>query len=131
MPYNEHNENLDLDESGLYDDTSLYEPDTFRERLDNPNMSDQMEDDSMLYDDMDASASTETTDGRLEDDFGETLNTETNPHIDDQLGDDSLHKEAESDYATQSDTNNDSSNDGSLIDKAKDKINDWTDGDKR
>ncbi len=79
----DRNTNFD-DETAEYEQ-EMYDAETFRERLHNPSE----EDDGIL---------TEPMSDSLEDDFGESINADSNPHLTDQLDDKDLRSEAEADY---------------------------------
>ena len=74
-----------------------YDLDEFGERISPEDSTDKAisEDDAMSED---KSMPTESTpESNIEDGFGEAIAPETNPHLEDQLGDDKLHDEAETD----------------------------------
>jgi hypothetical protein len=73
-----------------YDGTE-YELDEFGERISDDDLDDDMPEEAMSEDDMSPASN-------VEEGFGETLNADTNPHLDDQFEDETLKKEAESDY---------------------------------
>jgi hypothetical protein len=117
MAYDElKDREMELEESRTYEDDSLYEPaDTFGEQLGEP---DEVEEKAI--DEEETSA-----ESRVEQGFGETLSSDTNPHLADQMDDEQLSREAEADYERQ-----ESQHEESLIDKAKDRFNEWTNREK-
>jgi hypothetical protein len=82
-----------------YDGTE-YEYDEFGERVGNEDMfEDDAMDESMSTDEaIPMPAGDKPEEQHLEDGFGETINPDANPHIEDQLADDGLNKEADADY---------------------------------
>jgi hypothetical protein len=100
MAYTEHDDrDLDLsEESDFYQDelyTELYEPDSFGERIDSGSDMDE----AIEYEDTDfVTMEKSEPASRLEQGFGEAINPETNPHLDDQLEDEQLKEEAEAEY---------------------------------
>ena len=136
MAYNEHDnlrdsEELTAEEDALFEDPAYtHNYDTFYERRDTTESLDEEEADDLTASDLDSSQEPTpagTSDAtRLEEGFGETINPETNPHVSDQLEDERLAKEAEADYTSHGTPASDH-HEGGLLDRAKDKINDWTD----
>ena len=96
--YNEFESNgLDPGLGDLAYDGTEYELDEFGERIGSDNMADDYADDIPV----DSAAKQEvpmTDAGKIEHGFGETINPDSNPHIDDQLQDESLSQQAEADY---------------------------------
>jgi hypothetical protein len=83
----------DFNEEELY--SELYEPDSFGERVDSGNdMEEAIEYEDSDFETMEISEPT----SRVEQGFGEAINPETNPHLDDQLEDEQLQDEAEAEY---------------------------------
>jgi hypothetical protein len=82
-----------------YDGTE-YEYDEFGERVGSEDMfEDDSMDDSMSEDEAIPMPSGDMPEEKhLEDGFGETINPDANPHLEDQLADDSLSQEAAADY---------------------------------
>lgn len=80
-------------------DGAEYELDEFGERIGGTSELEDFADDrpADIIDDNEI-AQTDAT--KIEHGFGETINPDSNPHIDDQLQDESLSQEAETDYDT-------------------------------
>jgi hypothetical protein len=128
MPYDDYEDReTSLDRgSELYDEDIYEETDSFGERLGSAPLDDDMADDDLSADDTMAGdeLTEQSATSEVEEGFGETL--AGNPHLEDQLDDDQLSREAEADYAPE-DTGH---KDESLLDKAKDKFNELTGHDK-
>jgi hypothetical protein len=90
MAYDEHEDrDMRVDESDFYEDETLYEPaDTFAEQIGESAGSETE------YD----AAGTPAESSRVEEGFAETLSAEKNPHLGDQMADESLKDEATRDY---------------------------------
>ncbi|MDB5178967.1 MAG: hypothetical protein JWN01_910 [Patescibacteria group bacterium] len=120
MAYQDYDENsMDFNQPDLYAEDPYAGgntgKDTFGERIEDP----------MMPEDEDALTEEELVElnqprDEVEQGFGETL--DANPHLDEQLEDRELNRQAEADYSENKDK--------SLLDKAKDKIESWTDSDK-
>ena len=80
-----------------YDGTE-YELDEFGERIGSDDLVDDYADDMPLDTATDENVVPLTDAGKIERGFGETINPDSNPHIDDQLSDETLRQEAEADY---------------------------------
>ena len=96
--YNEfENNGIDPGLGDLAYDGTEYELDEFGERIGGDNLADDYADDTPI--DPAAQEEVSMTDaGKIEHGFGETINPDSNPHIDDQLQDESLNQQAEADY---------------------------------
>lgn len=120
MAYTNEDRNMDLNENELYED-EFYGSDEFGESINK----DYAVDDSLEEEQTAASNDTliDTKKSQdIEDGFGETITPSANPHIEDQLEDTNLHQAAEADYKAGVSEHHDES----LIDKAKDKLQEWT-----
>lgn len=108
-----------LDRSAELYDEGVYDSTNFGERLEDSTTEDPTTE-GLAADDTIASdhLAGHPTNG-VEEGFGETITN--NPHLEDQLEDRRLNQEAESDYKEP-----ETPKDESLIDKAKDKINEIT-----
>ena len=80
-------------------DGAEYELDEFGERIGSTSGLEDFADD-MPADRVAENETAQTDAAKIEHGFGETINPDSNPHIDDQLQDESLSQEAETDYDT-------------------------------
>jgi hypothetical protein len=113
------------DQSEFYEDDSMYDEiygtDGFGERVD----SGGSQDEAMKLGPDEAENTTPHSPApanQVEEGFGEAINPISNPHIDDQLDDQHLSTEAEAEY-------NSGPKDENLMDKAKTKMDEWTNED--
>jgi hypothetical protein len=121
MAYVERDDrDLDLNQqSDFYDDEiyyEVYETENFGERVDSGSDGDALvlDEEEMIVEKPTKTASTK----QVEDGFGEAINPSSNPHLNDQLEDDQLSSEAESEY---SETGN-----SGFLQKARGKLDEWT-----
>lgn len=86
-----------------YDGTE-YQLDEFGERIGGEDMSDEYTDDMPVDPASEDEMAPQSDASKIERGFGETINPDTNPHIDDQLADDKLSEAAEADYRASSES---------------------------
>jgi hypothetical protein len=117
----DNNELGDFYEEGAYED--IYYPETFGERVDSGS---DDEEDMAIVDEEEMIVerpAKPAANSKVEEGFGEAINPDSNPHINDQLEDDGLSSEAEADY--------ESPDSPGLMTKARQKLDEWTDKDER
>jgi hypothetical protein len=93
MAYDEL-EDREMDESEMYEDESLYKPAaTFGEQIG------EVQGDTGEFEADELNTSEEaSSQSRVEEAFGESINAEKNPHLADQMDDTKLNEEAQADY---------------------------------
>lgn len=108
------------DDLSYIDESAFYDGDTFGERMESYSL---IDDDSAMEEELPMD---DAKRDRVDQGFGESIDS---PHIDDQLGDDTLHQEAAADYTATADGMVEPTGSDGMTD-AKDKAHDMTDRDK-
>lgn len=119
MAYKEYDDrDLDLnDQSDLYaEDSGELDDYNFGERIEGQPIDDELGDDEALAEE-EIIQSTDPAEGQVEEAFGETLTS--NPHLSDQLEDEELSRQAESDYSQGTPTSADQTIDQATKDETK------------